>query len=593
MSELKRRNVYKVAVAYAVAAWLVIQIASILLPTFGAPAWVMKAFVVFVAVGFFLALFVAWAFEMTPEGMKRTENVPPEEFIPQWSRRKFTAFVVGVAVLAGGLLIYQFLLLKSTPGPRQDAPATSPPKKSIAVLPFESLSEDKSNAYFAEGIQDEILTRLSKIGDLKVISRTSTEKYKSTPQNLPDIARQLGVAHILEGSVQKANDAVRVNVQLIEAANDSHLWGDTYDRKLTDIFAVESEIATTIAATLEAKLTGTEKILLEKKPTANPQAYELYLKGRFFWNKRTAADLRKSIDFFNAAIAEDGNYALAYAALAQAWVLLPAHNGAAPKDCIAPAEAAIDKALALDDTSSEAHAALGELRASFQFDFQGASAEFDRAIQLNPNDATARHWAGMNMGILGNIAGEIAELRRAATLDPLSLIINTNVARALIHARRLNEAIAQLHKTIEIDGDFAYAHRTLGMALELQGKTAEAAAEYEKAISLGDNVPGAAMLGHLYGTTGRKEAAQEILQQLQDMSEHQYLDPFWLALVYVGLDDHEHALTALEQGYASRNGDELGYIRIDAFFDPLRADPRFQALAEKIVPAREFHAGSK
>src|SRR5205807_2203742 len=221
-AELKRRNVYKVAVAYAVISWLLIQAASILLPTFEAPAWVMKAFVVFLALGFVVALMISWAFEMTPEGMKRTADVSPDEVIPYWSKRKFAALIIGVAVIAAGLLAFQ--LLRS---PRSTSTSNAD-SKSIAVLPFESLSEDKSNAYFAEGIQDEILARLSKIADLKVISRTSTQKYKSAPSNLREISQQLGVANVLEGSVQKAGDQVRITVQLINALKDDHLWADTY-----------------------------------------------------------------------------------------------------------------------------------------------------------------------------------------------------------------------------------------------------------------------------------------------------------------------------------------------------------------------------
>src|SRR5438552_6665802 len=233
------------------------------------------------------------------------------------------------------------------------------PEKSIAVLPFDNLSRDPDNAYFAEGVQDEILTRLAKVADLKVISRTSTQHFKSAPDNLPQIAKQLGVMNILEGSVQKANDQVRVNVQLINALTDAHLWGETYDRKLTDIFAVESEISKTIADTLQAKLTGSEKISIAKVPTANTEAYELYLKGRFFWNKRTGADLKRAIDYFNQAIAQDPNYALAYAGLAQAWMVLPAYNGGAPVECKPHAEAAARKALSLDEGLSEAHASFG------------------------------------------------------------------------------------------------------------------------------------------------------------------------------------------------------------------------------------------
>jgi TolB-like protein/Tfp pilus assembly protein PilF len=574
---LKQRKLVQWALAYIAAAFALLQGIDIVAQRFAWPDSIERILIVASCIGFFFVLVLAWY-----HGERGTQRVTGMELL-------ILALLLGI----GGGILWRFARASPASSVKAAAvPEVAIPEKSIAVLPFENLSEDKANAYFAEGVQDEILTRLAKLGNLKVISRTSTQHFKSSPDNLPQIAQQLGVAHILEGSVQKANDQVRVNVQLIKAATDAHLWAETFDRKLTDIFVVESEIARSIADQLQAKLTGSEKILLAKKPTADPAAYELYLKGRFFWNKRTATDVRKSIDYFNEAVAKDPDYALAYAALAQAWVLLPAQGAAAPIDCIAPAEAAIRKALSLDETSADAHAALGEVRASYQFNFSGAAAEFDRAIQLNPNDATAWHWSGMNMGALGNVTREVADMRRAATLDPLSLIINTNLGRALIHARRLDEAIAQLHKTIEMDGGFAYAHRALGMALELQGKTAGAIAQYEKALSLGEDVPATALLGHLYGKIGRKDEAGKLLRQLQAESERRYVDPFWLALVYVGLDDREHALAALEQGYTGRNGDELGYLRVDAFFDPLRNDPRFEALAEKIVPAREFRGAA-
>src|ERR1700694_2264809 len=322
-SELKRRNVYKVAVAYAVVSWLLLQAASIFLPAFDAPPWVMKIFIIVIIFGFPVALIFSWAFEITPEGIKLESEIEPNKSIARRTGRKIVAVTIALAVVAAGLFVYQLVRSKTTITPRQSEAATATPNKSIAVLPFDNLSRDPDNAYFCEGVQDEILTRLAKVADLKVISRTSTQHFKSTPDNLPQIAKQLGVAHILEGSVQKANDQVRVNVQLINALTDAHLWADTFDRKLTDIFAVESEIAKTIAETLQAKITGSEKNSIAKTPTVNPEAYELYLKGRFFWNKRTGADLRKAIEFFNQAIAKDPNYALAYAGLADSYLLLP------------------------------------------------------------------------------------------------------------------------------------------------------------------------------------------------------------------------------------------------------------------------------
>src|SRR5881227_338290 len=271
--------------------------------------------------------------------------------------------VAALAMVISSLTFFQRVSLRMTSSTPPEEPASEGtvviPEKSIAILPFENLSGDKANAYFADGIHDEILMRLSKIADLKVISRTSTQHYKSSPENLPAIAKQLGVMHILEGSVQKASDQVRVNVQLINALTDAHLWADTYDRKLTDIFAVESEIAKTIAETLQARLSGSEKSSIAKAPTANPEAYELYLKGRFFWNKRTGDDLRKSIEYFDQAIAKDPSYALAYAGLADAYVLLRFYGGASPAESVVPAEAAAKKALELDDSLAEAHASLG------------------------------------------------------------------------------------------------------------------------------------------------------------------------------------------------------------------------------------------
>src|SRR5436853_76491 len=319
-AELKRRNVYKVAVAYAVVAWLLLQAASIFLPAFDAPPWVMKIFIIVIIFGFPVALILSWAFEITPEGIKLESEIEPSKSVTRRTGRKIVAVTIALAVVAAGLFVYQLVRSKSD---TLGAPITAViANKSIAVLPFDNLSRDPDNAYFCEGVQDEILTRLAKVADLKVISRTSTQHFKSTPENLPQIAKQLGVAHILEGSVQKASDQVRVNVQLINALTDAHLWADTYDRKLTDIFAVESEIAKTIAETLQARLSGSEKSSIVKTPTVNPEAYELYLKGRFFWNKRTAADLRKAIEYLNQAISMDPSYALAYAGLADSYVIL-------------------------------------------------------------------------------------------------------------------------------------------------------------------------------------------------------------------------------------------------------------------------------
>jgi TolB-like protein/Tfp pilus assembly protein PilF len=592
-AELKRRNVYKVAVAYAIVGWLLVQIATQVFPFLEIPNWVVRLVIALVAIGFPIALVIAWAFEATPEGIKRTEVADAMPVSAAIGRKKHAW--IYVVVIAAAISVTLFFLGRYTAGNKSVASAPNElPTKSIAVLPFDNLSRDPDNAYFAEGVQDEILTRLAKIADLKVISRTSTQRFKSAPSDLPAIAKQLGVMHILEGSVQKANDQVRVNVQLINALTDAHLWADTYDRKLVDIFSVESEIAKTIADTLQAKLTGSEKTAMSKKPTANPEAYELYLKGRFFWNKRTAADLRRSIDYFNQAIAKDPNYALAYAGLAQAWKLLPAFNGGAPQDCFPQAESAAKKALALDDTLSDAHAALASLKGVNGFDYAGAISEYERAIQLNPNDATAHQWfANDTLANIGQTEREVAVMKRAVELDPLSLIINSNLGWAYIHAGRLDDAVAQFRKTVEMDGSFYYARYGLALALELKGAIPEAIAEYQKTVSITEDSVPLGMLGRLYAAQGRKDEAQKILQQLRQIREQHYIPAYSLALVYLGLGDRNEALKWLEEGYRERDGFNIGPIRVDPLLTPLHGDPRFEAVAEKIVPAREFGKAQK
>src|SRR5882724_6526196 len=323
-AELKRRNVFRAAAFYAASAWLLVQIATQVLPFFHIAEWVVRWIVVAAAIGFPFAMVFSWFYEWTTHGLQRESEVAPNESVTRESSKKLDRWIIAILVLAVVLLLTNQFAFNRDNKPLAVAPiASTIPQKSIAVLPFESLSEEKSNAYFAEGVQDEILTRLAKVADLKVIARTSTQRFKSAPENLPDIAKQLGVANILEGSVQKANDQVRVNVQLINALTSAHLWADTYDRKLTDIFAVESDIAKTIADTLQAKLTGTEKQMMAAQPTTDTTAYELYHKGRSLWEKRSGDNIPKAISFYEQAIARDPNYALAYAGLAQAYILVP------------------------------------------------------------------------------------------------------------------------------------------------------------------------------------------------------------------------------------------------------------------------------
>src|SRR3989440_2897758 len=457
-----------------------------------------------------------------------------------------------------------------------------PVTNGVAVLPFENLSPDSDNAYFADGIQEEILTRLASVADLKVISRTSTQQYQSKPRNLREIAKQLGVAHIVEGSVQKAADQVRVNVQLINALTDAHLWADTYDRKLTDIFAVESEIAKTIADTLQARLTGSEKTEMSKKPTEDPEAYEFYLKGRFFWNKRTSADLRKAIEYFNQAVARDSNYALAYVGLSDSYLLLPNYGSTSSQEALPPARTAARKALALDDSLAEAHASLG-LLATIELDLERALSELERAVQLKPNYATGHHWLALADMTLARFDRAIGEGKRAIELDPLSVIINADFSWLYLCARRYDEAEAQARKTLEIDPHFFLAHYYLGIALQLKGRLNEAIPEFQKSSDLNGDPYSLGILGQAYAHNGQTEEARKILARLNEHRNAQRVAPYAMALVYLGLGDKERAMDELDRGYRDGETNYLFVIKVDPLLDDLRGDARFEALVQKIT----------
>jgi serine/threonine-protein kinase len=582
--ELKRRNVYKVAIAYAVVAWLLVQITTQIFPFFEIPNWGVRFIVLFISVGFPIALVIAWAFEATPEGIKRTEAADAA------GQRSHDGAWIYIVLIGAALSIGLFFLGRYTASRKQAEPAELP-DKSIAVLPFENLSRDPDNAYFADAIQDEILARLSKIADLKVISRTSTQKYKSAPDNLREIARQLGVSNILEGSVQKAADQVRVNVQLINALNDAHLWSDIYDRKLTDIFAVESDIAKRIADTLEAKLSGSEHQAIAARPTENTEAHELYLKGRYFGGKRTADDLQRSIDYYNQALAKDPNYAAAYAGIANSYTLLPTYSKLTPAEAFPKAQAAAARALAVDDNLAEAHVALGLVMVLPHFNFKEAKLEFERAIELNPNSAEAHYFFGYAVLLpLGQFDQAIAELKHAITLDPFSLIVNANLGRAYIMARRYPEAIVQLRKTAELDPSSPEVHSRLGRALLLSGDVPGAIAEYEKQMGSarkdGQERDAIDFLAHLYGVSGNREKASKLFDEAKQLEKPDGVWAYGYALIQIGLANKEEAIDWLEQSYRNKEP-SIAFIKVDPFLDPLRGDPRFEALVQKVVGPKQ------
>ena len=499
----------------------------------------------------------------------------------RWSQRNPVLATAVAACLF--LTVAVIWLLREHVVPSQAAA----PQKSIAVLPFQNLSGDPQNAYFADGVQEEILSRLSRISDLKVISRTSTQRYKSAPPNLSDIAKRLGVAHILEGSVQKAGDQVRVNVQLIHALSDSHLWADKFDRRLTDIFAVESEIATKIADTLKAQLTGAEQHAISYRPTENTAAHEFYLKARHLANSRTKAeDLLRAIDYYNQALVQDPNHAPAYAGLAEAYAILPPWTQSRDRVAIDKSKAAAKRALALDENLAEAHIAMALVYCN-DFDFKGGKQELERAIALDPNNAQAHYYLGRDVFLpLGEFDRGITEIKTALELDPLSTPMSTNVGVAYMLARRYPEAIAQLRKTIQFEPNFFFAHDMLGQSLAYSGQLDEAIESWKHSYEVAKDYHSLTLIGYGYGLKGERDKALQIVGQLQELEKSG--TPVWIwgyGLIHLALGEKDKAIECLQRSWQAREtATPVVFIKFDPMLDPLRGDPRFEALARQIIP---------
>ncbi len=456
LTELKRRKVYRVAVAYAIVAWLLIQAASILFPTFEAPPWVMKVFVTAVILGFPVALILAWAFELTPEGLRRSEEATPQESKTRKPGGKWTAVIVTAAVLAAGLLSFQFARTQRSPAieqPKQTG-STSTLDKSVAVLPFENLSSDKENAFFAQGIQDEIITTLSKISGLRVISRTSTAHYNSAPENLAEIARQLRVSNVLEGSVQKVGDRVHINVQLIQADTDAHLWAQSYDRQLTDIFSVEAEVAKSIADSLQATLSPQEKARVETKPTTNADAYVLYLRARDYQTRpdNLLQDFRSAINLYDQAIKLDPKFALAHARLS-ATTSNVYHFYEPTETWKQKLHAEALESLRLQPNLGEGHLALGLYHYYVEGDYEAALRELGLAADALPNDGDVGLYTAAVERRRGKWTQALAAYQHAEEIDPRNSVMLYDSSQTYFGLRDWRTAAERMDRVLALFPD--------------------------------------------------------------------------------------------------------------------------------------------
>jgi len=462
--------------------------------------------------------------------------------------------------------------------------ATGPPRiQSLAVLPLENLSRDPEQEYFVDGMHEELIANLAKIRALKVISRTSVMQYRGARKPLPEIARELGVEAVIEGSVRREGNQVRISVQLIEAATDRHLWAESYQRDLQNVLALQSEVARAIAQEIQVTLTPQEQVRLASARPVNPEAYEAYLKGRFFFDQRTAEATRKAIQYFETAIKKEPSYAPGYAGLADCYVLyssarLGPPNAGYPK---AKAKAAALKAVELDDSLAEAHYVLARVLENYEWDWKGAEREYQGALELNSSLALAHQYYGAFLSKMGRHEEAIAEGKRALELDPLSVPISNSLGTRLLVARHYDQAIYQYRKTLEMDPNFFLARRNLGLSYISKGMLQEGILQLEKAVSLSADPITLAQLAHAYAVAGKRTQAEKLLAQLQAESKKSYVFPSTIALLYVGLGEKDRALAWLEKAYAERDP-ELGGLKVSPEFDPLRSDPRFQDLLRRM-----------
>ncbi len=507
--------------------------------------------------------------------------VPPE---PQaqaavGSGRRLLWLVVVAAVCVLGLAGWGWRLWRN----RQATPAL-PPVRSLAVLPLQNLSGDPTQEYLADGMTEELIGRLANIHGLRVISRTSAMHFKNTQLSVPEIAKTLGVDAIVEGSVIREGNQVRVHAQLIRGTSDEHIWAGEYQREFGSLLALQDEVARSIAERIEVSLTPEERQTLASTHPVDPEAHEDYLKGRYYFNQRTRDAMNKSIGFFQQAIAKDPKYALAYCGLADAYALLGFRGGFPSKDALSRAKAAALKAIGLDDTLAEPHASLAFIAETHEWDWATAEREYKRALELNPGDARAHHWYAGYLMYVGRFEEGIAEAKRARDLDPLSLPVNNALAGRLLVAGRVDEALAQLRQTLEMDPHFAPAHQTLGWAYLNMGKNHEAIQEFQQALQLSgtDDKDMMLDLGFAYATVGNREEARRILAKLKKLREQGLLPSGSIGILYGALGELDEAFAWLEKAYEERDP-ELTYLKVPGRrFAPLRHDARFQQMVHRM-----------
>src|SRR5438477_3744154 len=568
LSELKRRNVYKVAVAYIIAGWAVSQGIAQVFPVFDVPNWVIRLIVLFIIIGLPIALVLAWMFELTPQGIMRTEAA---DAMPQAARPKKHVWIY-VVVIGAAISIGLFFLGRYTAGNK--TPAATPnelPAKSIAVLPFVDLSPAKDQEYFCDGISEEILDALAKVEGLRVVARTSSFSFKAKNADVAEIAQKLNVQNILEGSLRREGNRIRITAQLVNAHDGFHIWSDTFERELGGVFAVQDEITRSIVDALKIKFAVT----LPPRTGQNTEAYDLYLQGLYLSNKSDEENLRKSLNLFQRALDKDPTLSRAWVGIAKVWFWL-ADAYVKPLQAYQAVESAATKALELNENDAEAHAYLSEAKRVLHWDWKTGERELQRAVEIDPNSAMAHLMFAHHRVCSGDLEGGQMELDEAERLDPLSPLISDHQAILFLYSDRLDDAVAAAKRTLTLDPNYNYLEPTLARVYREQGKLEDALALYLKAQ--GTHEPNAG-LAIVYARLGRITEAQRMLQQLIDKANRGYVAGEQIACVFVALDNHDEAFRWLNRAVDEHSGN---IITIHRELRPLYSDSRFPLLLRRM-----------
>jgi len=578
-AELQRRNVYRVAAAYGVVSWLLVQIATQVFPFFDIPSWTIRMIIVVLLLGFPVALIIAWIYELTPEGLQRTDDVAPAKAPASSKGRKIDFVIIGVLLAVIAILAWRHF----HPGPT--APNPDRPRKSIAILPFIDLSQTKDQDYFSDGITEQIINSLSHIRGLLVVARTTAFSFKNKEMDVREIGRQLQVDHMLEGSVNRGPDKVRVVARLIDVVNGFNLWSETYYSSEKDLLSLQSDVAAKVASALRLELKLAETTQMAKSLTQDPEAYDLYLRGRYLLNKRTNESTQKGRLLFEQAVAKDPRFALGHAGIADSYILLGKAGAISPDEASNAAWSEVSTTLGIDENLAEGYISRATILADFDWNWPAAEADFRKALTLNPNSAIGHHWYARNLAQLGRWDEALRENSAAEKLDPLSPVILQSRAKILFAARRYQEAIASCQNALGLEGNFSQAFQILAQAYAHNKHFSESIEAAKKYVELSNQSSYTKLeLAYAYALAGNKTESDRIVTEV--ISKKEPFSPYDMATIRGVWGDKDAALEWLGKAIDQRSVDVI-WIRVDPRLDSIRSDPRFAQVLGRLAPRRK------